>query len=376
MVEAANTRLIGHIDCAGGGQVWVDGETLYVGHMRAPQGTSIYDVADPASPRLLASLEMPPGWHSHKVRAVDGLMIVNHERVGGAEVADFTGGLGIYDVTEPARPRLAAKWPTAGKGVHRYDFDGRFAYISPTVAGYVGNIVMILDLAEPASPREVGRWWAPGQWRAGGEVYPADEAALSMRCHHPLRFGDRLHVSYWHHGFFILDIADPSRPALLAEHDNGGARAHPTHSCVVLPETRDGRRAMIVAEEDVAKLWPSPPAGVTLYDVTEPAAPTPISSFQVASLAADDGPQPAMTGCHQPSERLNGPVVPFAWFAQGLRLVDLTDPAQPEEVGHYIPDPPDGFERVCSNDVTIDDRGLIYLADRQAGADIIETSVF
>jgi hypothetical protein len=41
-----------------------------------------------------------------------------------------------------------------------------------------------------------------------------------------------------------------------------------------------------------------------------------------------------------------------------------------------LPDPPDGFERVCSNDVTIDSRGLIYLADRQAGVDIIETSVY
>ena len=371
MVEAVNTRLIAHIDCAGGGQVWVDGTTLYVAHMRAPHGTSIYDVADPATPRLLASLAMPAGWHSHKVRAADGLMIVNHERTGGAEAADFTGGLGIYDVTAPATPRLITKWQTAGKGIHRYDFDGRYAYISPTVEGYVGNIVMILDLVDPANPQEVGRWWAPGQWRAGGETYPADAETVSMRCHHPLRFGARLHVSYWHHGFFILDIADPARPSLLAEHDNQGKRAHPTHSCVMIP----GTDVMIVAEEDVAKLWPAPPAGVTLYDVADPTAPTPISTYQVAGLDVET-PQPAMTGCHQPSERLNGPIVPFAWFAQGLRLVDLTDSAAPREVGHYLPDPPDGRERVCSNDVTIDDRGLIYLADRQAGVDIIETSLF
>ena len=129
---------------------------------------------------------------------------------------------------------------------------------------------------------------------------------------------------------------------------------------------------MIVAEEDVAKLWPSPPAGVTLYDVTEPAVPTPISSFQVASLAADDGPRPAMTGCHQPSERLNGPVVPFAWFAQGLRLVDLTDPTQPEEVGHFIPEPGTGQERPGTNDVDVDERGLIYITDRYDGFDILE----
>ena len=75
---------------------------------------------------------------------------------------------------------------TAGKGVHRYDFDGRYAYISPTVEGYIGNIAMILDLADPAKPKEVGRWWIPGQWQAGGEHYPWGDG-VAPRCHHPLR---------------------------------------------------------------------------------------------------------------------------------------------------------------------------------------------
>jgi hypothetical protein len=41
-----------------------------------------------------------------------------------------------------------------------------------------------------------------------------------------------------------------------------------------------------------------------------------------------------------------------------------------------LPDPPEAGQRVSSNDVTIDDRGLIYLVDRIRGVDIIETSVF
>jgi hypothetical protein len=45
------------------------------------------------------------------------------------------------------------------------------------------------------------------------------------------------------------------------------------------------------------------------------------------------------------------------------------------EVGHYMPDVPEGAEMASSNDVTIDDRGLIYLIDRIRGVDIIETSV-
>ena len=45
--RASNCSLISHIDCPGGGQVWVEGTTLFVGHMRQPSGTSIYDVEDP-----------------------------------------------------------------------------------------------------------------------------------------------------------------------------------------------------------------------------------------------------------------------------------------------------------------------------------------
>ena len=82
-----------------------------------------------------------------------------------------------------------------------------------------------------------------------------------------------------------------------------------------------------------------------------------------------------MTGCHQPSERLSGTIIPFAWFAQGLRLFDVADPYAPREVGHYMPDPPAGADRASSNDVTMDERGLIYLVDRINGVDVIETNV-
>ncbi len=375
MARAENTKQIGHIDCPGGGQVWVDGNYLYVGHMRPPSGTSIYDVSDPSKPVLVHRIELPVGWHSHKVRAADGIMIVNHERLGQGDQA-FGGGLGIYDVADPRNPREICKWRTAGKGVHRYDFDGRYAYISPTAEGYVGNFVMILDLQNPEDPMEVGRWWIPGQWEAGGEDYPWNEY-VPPRCHHPLRVGDRLFVSYWHHGFFILDISDMSQPRAIAARNTSPAFPHPTHTCLRLPGTIKGRQVMIVADEDVAKLYPSAPAFTWTYDITDESNPTPISTFQVPGVDVDGSPQVPMTGCHQPSERLTGTaVVPYAWFAQGLRLVDYSDPFLPREVGCYEADPPEGFERASSNDVTLDHRGLIYLIDRQRGVDIIETTVF
>jgi hypothetical protein len=375
VARASNCSLVSHIDCPGGGQVWVEGTTLFVGHMRQPSGTSIYDVEDPRKPRLLAQIELPRGWHSHKVRVTNDVMIVNHERLGPDETPEFGGGLGIYDVSNPARPREIAKWRTAGKGVHRYDFDGRYAYISPTAEGYVGNIMMILDLKDPSRPEEVGRWWIPGQWQAGGEPYPWEDWT-PPRCHHPLRQGDRLYVSYWHHGFFILDISDMSKPKPISAVNTSPVYPHPTHTCLVLPMPLKGRKIMVVADEDVAKLWPAAPAFAWIYDITDERFPVSIATWQVEGLDPDGTPQPPMMGCHQPSERFNGTVIPFAWFSRGLRILDVKDPYAPREVGFYEPDAPEGFPLASSNDVTIDRRGLIYLIDRQRGVDIIETSVW
>jgi hypothetical protein len=371
VASRSNTELLSHIDCPGGGQVWVEGATLYVGHMRPTSGTTIIDVADPRKPRIIAKIDVREGWHSHKVRVAGSLMIVNQEKFGKSNPSEIGGGIDIYDVSRPDTPKLVGQWRTVGGGVHRFDFDGRYAYISPTAEGYVGNIVMILDLADPTRPVEVGRWWIPGQWQAGGEAYPWTDWT-PPRCHHPLRRGDRLYVSYWHHGFFILDISNLSKPRLVSHVNTSPAFPHPTHTCLLMPQPLKGRKIMIVADEDVAKLWPAPPSFAWTYDITQEQFPVSISTFQVPGLDTDGRPQPPMTGCHQPSERVAGAIVPYAWFAQGLRIVDYADPFSPKEVGHYLPDPAPGADRASSNDVTIDDRGLIYLVDRVRGVDVIE----
>ena len=81
--SARGVKQVGYFDCPGGGQVVVDGRVAFIAHMKAPHGTTLVDVSDPARPRQLASIEVPPGTHSHKVRAANGLMLVNREAHGG-----------------------------------------------------------------------------------------------------------------------------------------------------------------------------------------------------------------------------------------------------------------------------------------------------
>ena len=81
---------------------------------------------------------------------------------------------------------------------------------------------------------------------------------------------------------------------------------------------------------------------------------------------------PLMTACHQPVETVVGTEVPAAWFASGLRVIDISNPLSMKQAAWWMPDVPPGAQRVCSNDVYVDHRGLIYLIDRNRGLSILE----
>src|SRR5207302_5077427 len=90
------------------------------------------------------------------------------------------------------------------------------------------------------------------------------------------------------------------------------------HTALPVPFPLQGRRVLLVADEDVAKLEPGPPSFLWLVDITDEKKPVPFASFQVEGV--DGSPQPEFTGCHQPVEHVTSTEIPVAWFAHGLRL--------------------------------------------------------
>lgn len=372
MAEASGIKEVAFVDCKGGGQIEVVNGTAYVGHTVGVEATTIIDVKDPKNPKIVNQLNCAHGnAHAHKVRVANDLMLTNYESIDylGEPGEGFRGGLNIFDVSDPHNPRHIHFWETAGEGVHRFTFDGRYAYISPTTEGYSGHICMILDLADPVSPQEVGRWWWPGQWVAGGEEPDIPKAHL--RCHHPIRKDDRLYVSYWHAGWAILDISDMSNPTCISRQEWKLPYAHPAHTALPIPFKLKGMDIMLMADEDVAKKEPAGPAFMWIYDIGDETSPRAIGSFQLDHL--DSGiPMPPETGCHQPVEVVRSTEIPVAWFSEGLRIVDIANPHAPREVAYFKPDPPEGCKRALANDVFQDDSGLIYLIDRERGLHILE----
>lgn len=425
---ARNVRRLGHLDLPGAGQVTVAGHYAYVGHIPNKQnlGTSIIDIADPADPKLVATVTLDdPTSHSHKVRVAGDLMVVNHERnptpigrraeqmpgvrrelnaalgrdptraelaqrlnVTEADIAEIekaekqpyaNGGVRIYDVSDPCKPKFIHHHLTGGIGVHRFDMDERYAYLSTEMDGFVGNILVTYDLADPKKPREVSRWWMPGQNIAAGET--PSWSGKRHRLHHALRFGDEMWASCWHGGFRVVDIADIARPKTVASYNYHPPFPEPTHTAMPVPVKIGGKRiALTIDEEDQAQSANEEEArrgrlhaGMMLFDVSDLANVKPLSLFEVSEI---DSPfartAGARFGAHQFHERMTGTLVHAVWFSAGLRIVDVADPSAPREVGYFIPDPVAGRSAPQSNDVVLDSRGLIYVVDRLAGFDVLE----
>jgi len=292
------------------------------------------------------------------------------------------GGFKIYNVSKPSQPQLICYQKTGGIGVHRFDMDGRRAYISTEMEGYVGNILVIYDLRDPRKPQEVSRWWMPGQHVAGGET--PTWSGRRQRLHHALRFGDEMWASCWHAGFWVVDVSDLTRPKSAGSYNYHPLFPEPTHTVMPLPARTGGRRIAIAIDEEDQALSASEEearrgrahACLLTFDVSDLAAIKPLAQFQVSEL---DSPfsrvRGARFGAHQFCERVTGSIVHAVWFGGGLRIIDVVDPQNPREIGFYIPEPVAGRPAPQSNDVALDDRGLIYMIDRHVGFEILESRV-
>lgn len=410
---ARNIRPLGRLEIAGGGQVVVQGDYAYVGHMKPPMGTSIIDVSDPAAPRVVSHIEPPDAYsHTHKVRVCGDLMITNvemdrrhflrkGERIAGiraelgagasdaavaealgvkeSDIPDLeaavergytSGGFRVWDISDKTAPKLLSYVRTHGFGVHRFDMDANYAYISTEMPGYVGNILVVYDLADPANPTEVTRWHMTGQHVEAGET-PTGKG-YSHRLHHAMRCGDELWAACWHNGMRVLDSSDMTNLREIGSYRWPAAIPEPTHTVMPLEQTHDGRRYAVAIDEEHDHKPGRLHGFLWVLDVTDLDAIEPVVAWDLTERASPWVGQPgARFGAHQYREKLDGNLIYATWFAGGLRVLDLSDPLQPEEVAYYIPTPPDGAPPQ-SNDVDVGDDGRIYLLDRVSGLDILE----
>jgi hypothetical protein len=368
--SAHGLRLRAQHDLAGHGdgmQVVRVGDALYVGHTGTSRmGTSILDVSDSGAPVLVDQWPAPEHTHSHKVQVADGLLLVNHERFPyrpRTPLGPHSAGLAVYDLADPFKPEQIGFWRSGGKGVHRIVWTGgRYAHLSATPDGYTDRIWIVIDLADPANPVDVGRWWWPGQWEGGGEVadWPSDQRHAA---HHALIAGQYGYLGYDDVNLVVLDVSDLTRPRPVGRlRWDGGA----THTCLPLP----GRNLLVVTDEQQHDGPGAPARRIHLVDIADPAEPgylgplpEPVGNYD--RLPMRFGPHNLhenRAGSYR-SERL----VFATYFSAGVRVYDLEDADRPREIAHWVPPAPPGQAVPQSNDLFVDDGGLIWVTDRVNG---------
>jgi hypothetical protein len=75
-----------------------------------------------------------------------------------------------------------------------------------------GKIYRIVDIADPAKPREIGRFSLPEQEQG------ALTGGLKFSCHGPAHVeGDRAYVSYGDGGGIVLDVSDLTAPKMISQ---------------------------------------------------------------------------------------------------------------------------------------------------------------
>ena len=164
-------------------------------------------------------------------------------------------------------------------------------------------------------------------------------------------------------------------PKVIGSYEFQPGIPEPTHTVMPLENLINGRRYAVAIDEEHDHLPGRLHGFIWIMDVTDLGNMVPVAAWDLTERASPWVGQPGVRfGGHQFREKLDSTLIYATWFAGGLRVLDIADPYLPVEVAHYIP-PPGPGGAAQSNDVDVDDNGLIYLLDRNNGVDILEMNL-
>jgi hypothetical protein len=385
-------------------------------------GTSILDVTDPRAPKYLHHIPGAAGeaeaGGAAMVRVCSGDELPRATR-GGTYLLRTLGRLAheIWDVTEPARPTLVTtvvsglgethkNWWDCASGIGYLVSDGR-------PQGWRTNrMTKVYDLGDPARPRLIRDFGLAGQ-------EPGSTGEAPEGVHGPIAYRDRVYFAYGTGAKGVLQIVDtkkllqgdPAAPdrfaptpgnlafpelgRLTMSPDWGGHTSFPVLGIPIAddaPNTERKVRDFVVLVSEALKNECQEIRQLTfLVDITTPARPQVVSTFQVPEAAGGFCQRGGRFGPHSSNESFTpiyyGRLVFLAYFNAGVRAVDIRDPFNPREAAFFVPAVTPNTEPRCvkiggadrcktaiqTNNLEVDDRGFVYIVDRaNTGLHILE----
>ena len=391
---ALNMKLVSHHEMGGFGgvgegmgmQKTKDGRrVMWLGHEGAPKNFTAIDVTDPKNPKQIIQTELPHNeMRSNNLEVLGDIMFVSHQIRGkrGMKPAGFD----IWDIAKPEEPKKITHFDASGPhslGVHcLWCVDGQYLHMSSGAPDFQPRnandhqFYRIIDVRNLSRPVEVGRWWYPGQ-KEGDDAPPLPRHPKFDGGYRPHNIQvyperpDRAYVGYIDGGVVILDISDKAHPKEISRFNYSPPYNGFTHTALPLLS----RGLMIVTDEctkDDGIDWPK--LG-WVFDIREEKNPVPIATLPLPSAEVFTK-RGGRFGAHNLYENYPGDVswrsdniVLGTFFNGGVRVYDLANPYQPQEVAYYVPGAPKLSPKgaVQINDVYVDDRQLVYIGDRFTG---------
>jgi hypothetical protein len=391
--QALHMRLLGHVEMNSGGEGMAmkiapgGRRILYVAHEAPPKCFMVVDVTDPSAPKVIEDTDAPlPTISCNSLDVSGDIMVVAAESEKEGEPG---GGIRVWSLADPLHPKLVSYFDLTGpysRGTHHVWLESPTrAFLATGASDFRAKrpnkddrFVMAVDLADPAHPKELGRWWFPGQREndpqpAPGAIPIGDNAPQNVQPHNIDVFPDhpnRAYVGYIDGGIVILDIADIAHPKALSV----VTYLAPGYTHTTFPLF--SRKLLVVSEEATGDHCSDGPHRVSLWDIADETKPRFLSAMPFAADSAALCKGGGRYGAHNIFEdKPYGPTyksdryVIVSYFAGGVRIFDTADPLHPAEAGYYVPAPSSNFTKgqIQINDVFADDRGYVYACDRFNG---------
>lgn len=289
-----------------------------VAYVATDQGLQVVDVSDPAQPR-----PQDPAVSSY---AQDLAIAGSYVYVAGS-------GVDIVDISDPAEPRLVGSWQFLELLSQAVAVDGESVYLASgeCTFGICSTVLHVLDASDPADPRDVGM--------AGSECGILDLVAADGLVY---AAGSACQLA-------VLDARDPENVQPLGTYDLPGlvTGLAVANSHLYTTRTDAGDLDILRVTDGPADLvpvaaiseihWAGKPVvagghayvparydGLRIFDVSNPAEPREVAVVDAHELQGEPY-----------SVAVQGDYAYVAVAENGLRVVDVAQPDSPRLAGSY-----------------------------------------
>jgi hypothetical protein len=286
--EGMNLSLVGALALEGHPlNVRAAGDHAYL--VMGERGLRIVSVANPAAPVLVGSYVPAQDNYFNDVKLIEAAGR-RYAVLGGSPVE-------VIDVTAPSAPSLVATIATSS---HTLFIDGTTVY----VADGFSTTLTIVDITDPRAPVE-------------RSVLEVDAVPLNFGGFHDLHAaGGYVYLSTFLYGLVVVDARDPAAPVVAGMTEEDGTRYW--HSPWL---TQVANRPILLNGDEFA----GPTSGVRLLD-GDPASATYLDTIADWHLRDDISTHNVMA---------RGATVYLTHYQDGVRVLDITNPAAPAQIGYF-----------------------------------------